>query len=84
MLKMTVFCAVGKEVIHLVGCFFHQLFFSLKLHGLKRPSVSESRELRKTFGPKRDDVAGEWRRLHNEELHDLYSSPNIILINSNV
>jgi hypothetical protein len=30
------------------------------------------------FGPKRDDVTGEWRKLHNEELHNLYSSPNII------
>jgi hypothetical protein len=30
------------------------------------------------FGPKRDEVSGEWRRLHNEELHDLYSSPNIV------
>jgi hypothetical protein len=32
------------------------------------------------FGPKRDEVTGEWRTLHNEELHDLYSSPNIIRI----
>jgi hypothetical protein len=35
------------------------------------------------FGPKRDEVTGEWRKLHNEELHDLYSSPSIIrIINS--
>jgi hypothetical protein len=34
--------------------------------------------LRRIFGPKRDEVTGEWRKLHNEELHDLYSSPNII------
>jgi hypothetical protein len=34
--------------------------------------------LRRIFGPKRDDVTGEWRKLHNEELHNLYSSPNII------
>jgi hypothetical protein len=32
------------------------------------------------FGPKRDEVTGEWRKLHNEELHDLYSSPSIIRI----
>jgi hypothetical protein len=32
------------------------------------------------FGPKRDEVVGEWRKLHNEELHDLYSSPSIIRI----
>jgi hypothetical protein len=36
--------------------------------------------LRRIFGPKRDEVAGEWRKLHNEELHDLYPSPSIIRI----
>jgi hypothetical protein len=39
--------------------------------------VFENRVLRRIFGPKRDEVTGEWRRLHNEELCDLYSSPNI-------
>jgi hypothetical protein len=34
--------------------------------------------LRRIFGPKRDDVTGDWRKLHNDELHNLYSSPNII------
>jgi hypothetical protein len=42
--------------------------------------VFESRVLRRIFGPKRDEVTGEWRKLHNEELHDLYSSPSIIRI----
>jgi hypothetical protein len=42
--------------------------------------VFENRVLRKIFGPKRDEVTGEWRRLHNEELNDLYSSPNIIRV----
>jgi hypothetical protein len=36
--------------------------------------------LRRIFGPKRDEVTGEWRKLHNEELRDLYSSPSIIRI----
>ena len=40
--------------------------------------VFENRMPRRIFGPKRDDVTGEWRKLHNEELKDLYSSPNIV------
>jgi hypothetical protein len=42
--------------------------------------VFENRVLRRIFGPKRDGVTGEWRRLHNEELNHLYSSPNIIRV----
>jgi hypothetical protein len=40
--------------------------------------VFENRVLRRIFGPKRDEVAGGWRKLHNEELHNLYSSPSRI------
>jgi hypothetical protein len=40
--------------------------------------VSENRVLRRIFGPKRDEATGGWRKLHNEELHNLYSSPGII------
>jgi hypothetical protein len=40
--------------------------------------VFENRVLRRIFGPKRDEVTGEWRKLHNEELHDLHSSQSII------
>jgi hypothetical protein len=42
--------------------------------------VFENRVLRRIFGPKRDEVMGEWRKLHSEELRDLYSSPSIIRI----
>jgi hypothetical protein len=42
--------------------------------------VFENRVLRRIFGRKRDEVTGEWRKLHNEELRDLYSSPSIIKI----
>jgi len=40
----------------------------------------ENRVLRRIFGPKRDEVRGEWRKLHNEELNDLYCSPNIVRV----
>jgi hypothetical protein len=43
----------------------------------RRLRVFENRVLRGVFGPRRDEVTGEWRKLHNEELHDLYPSPNI-------
>jgi hypothetical protein len=53
---------------------------SLTLREEHRPRVFENRVLRRIFGPKRDVVTGEWRRLHKEELNDLYSSPNIIRV----
>jgi hypothetical protein len=52
--------------------------WSLTLREEHRLRVFENRVLRRTFGPKRDEVTGEWRKLHNEELHNLYSSPDII------
>ena len=45
-----------------------------------RLRVFENRVLRRVFGPKRDKVTGEWRKLHNEELRDLYSLPNIVRV----
>jgi len=44
----------------------------------KKLRVFENMVLRRIFGPRRDEVTGEWRRLHSEELNDLYCSPNIV------
>jgi hypothetical protein len=52
--------------------------WSLALREEHRLKVSENRVLKRIFGPKRDEVTGGWRKLHNEELHNLYSSPSII------
>ena len=46
----------------------------------RRPRVFENRMLRRIFGPKRDGLTGEWRKLHNEELNGLYSSPSIVRV----
>jgi hypothetical protein len=46
----------------------------------RRLRVFENRVLRRIFGPMRDDLKREWRKLHNEELNDLYSSPNIFRV----
>ena len=46
----------------------------------RRLRVCENRVLRGIFGPKRDEVIVEWRKLHSEELNDLYSSPNIVRV----
>jgi len=45
-----------------------------------RLRVLENRVLRRIFGPKRDETTGEWGKLHNEELNDLYSSPSIVQV----
>jgi hypothetical protein len=60
--------------LHLYGC----ETWSLTLREECRLRVFENRVLRRIFGPKRDEVMGEWRKLYNEELHNLYSSPYII------
>ena len=52
--------------------------WSLTLREERRLRVFENRVLRRIFGPKRDGVTGEWSKLHNEELNDLYWSPNIV------
>jgi hypothetical protein len=57
-----------------------QCKWSLTLREESRMRVFESRVLRRIFGPKRDKVTGEWRKLHNEELNNLYTSPNIVRV----
>jgi len=54
--------------------------WSLTLREERRLRVFENGVLRRVFGPKRDEVTGEWRKLHNEELSDLYSLPNIVRV----
>jgi hypothetical protein len=54
--------------------------WSLTLWEAHRLRVFENRVLRRIFGPKRDEVIGDLRKMHNEELHNLYSSPSIIRI----
>jgi hypothetical protein len=56
--------------------------WSLTLREEHRLRVFENRVLRRIFGPKTDEVTGDWRRLPNKELRDLYSSPSIIEISS--
>ena len=54
--------------------------WSLTLREERRLRVFENKVLRRIVGPRRDEVTGEWRRLHNEELNDLYCSPNIVRV----
>ena len=59
------------------------LSFLLLVYALReerRLRVFENKLLRRIFGPRRDEVTGEWRRFHNEELNDLFSSPNIVRV----
>jgi hypothetical protein len=74
-LKIRIYKTIILPVV-LYGCETWSLTVREE-HGL---GVFENRVLRRIFGPKRDEVTGEWRKLHSEEFHDLYSSPSIIRI----
>jgi hypothetical protein len=54
--------------------------WSFKVREEHRLRVFENRMLRRIFGPKREEVVGGWRRLQNEEFHNLYTSPNIVRV----
>jgi hypothetical protein len=70
---------IYKIVILPVGLYGCETW-SLTLREEHRLRVFENRVFRKIFGPKKDEVTGGWRKLHNEELHSVYSSPSIIRI----
>jgi hypothetical protein len=63
---------------------YKTIILSVVLYGCETLSLTlaeeHNRALRRIFGPRRDEGTGDWRKLHNEELHNLYSSPNIIRI----
>ena len=74
-LKIRMYRTVIFPVV-LYGC----ETWSLTLREERRLRVFENRVLRKIFGPRRDEVRGEWRKLHNEELNDLFSPPSIVQV----
>ena len=74
-LKIIIYRTIILPVV-LYGC----EIWSLTLREERRLRVFENRVLRRVFGPKRDEIKGEWRKLHNEELSDLYSLPNIVWV----
>ena len=74
-LKIKIYRTIILRVV-LYGC----ETWSLTLREERRLSVFENRVLRRVFGSKRDEVTGEWRKLHNEELKDFYTLPNIVRV----
>jgi len=74
-LKIKIYRTIILPVV-LYGC----ETWSLTLREERKLRLFENMVLRRIFGPRREEVMGEWRRLHNEELNDLYSSPNIVRV----
>ena len=74
-LKIKIYRTIILPIV-LYGC----ETWSLKSREERKLRVFENMVLRRIFGPRRDEVTGEWRGLHNEELNDLYCSPNIVRV----
>jgi len=74
-LKIKIYRTIILPVV-----FYECETWSLTLREERKLRVLENMVLRRIFGPRRDEVTGEWRRLHNEELNDLYSSLNIVRV----
>ena len=74
-LKIMIYRNIILPVV-LYGC----ETWSLKLREERKLRLYENMVLRRIFGPRRDEVTGNWRRIYNEELNDLYSSPNIVRV----
>ena len=74
-LKIKIYRTIILPIV-LYGC----ETWSLTLREERKLRVFENMVLRRIFGPRRDEVTGEWRRLHNEDLNDLFSSPNIVRV----
>jgi hypothetical protein len=72
-----VYIVLNKTLIELIYIYIFIFIILKQEHKLR---VFENRVLRRIFGPKRDGVTGGWRKLYNEELHNLYTSPSIIRI----
>jgi hypothetical protein len=81
-IETALLCLLQKYLINTFPDYSVVLYgcetWSVTLREEHRLRVFENTVLRRIFGPKRDEMTGDWRKLHNEELHNLYSSPDII------
>jgi len=77
-IRCKIFCLKTYRTVILRVVLYGCETWWLALEKERRLRVFDNRLLRRLFGPKRDEVTGGWRKLHNEELNDLYSSPIIV------
>jgi hypothetical protein len=79
-LRIYAFLKIKIYRIIILQVFYGCKTWSLTLREECRLKVFQNRVLRRIYGPKRDEVTGEWRKVHNEELNDMYCSPNIVRV----